>query len=205
MFYLLAHDDRISTKIISVYSVMTKLQKIFVSLGCISVMLIAGCATDSVEKLAKLEKTQQQTQQELLDAKKQLEEANLKVQRYNELTDKYEKLIKEQTTNLKELEEEYILLKNKKDSSKQAVKSKLMESAQKSVVLQRRLKRYSSKIDTYEKKSEKLEEKVKATEVSVKETSNEISKIKKEIVKATFEENQREVKEVKAKVSGTLD
>ena len=184
---------------------MTKLQKIFVSLGCISVMLIAGCATDSVEKLAKLEKTQQQTQQELLDAKKQLEEANLKVQRYNELTDKYEKLIKEQTTNLKELEEEYVLLKNKKDSSKQAVKSKLMESAQKSVVLQRRLKRYSSKIDTYEKKSEKLEEKVKATEVSVKETSNEISKIKKEIVKATFEENQREVKEVKAKVSGTLD
>lgn len=184
---------------------MNKLKKIFISLGCISALLVAGCATDSKEKLATLEKTQQQTQQQLLETKKQLDDAKARAEKYSKLSDKYQKLIEDQTTGLKKLEQKYTELENHEGSQGNEVKSELIKSAQKSVILQRRLKRYASKVNVYENKSEQLEEKVKAADDSVKETNSEIREIKKEIVKTTFEENQKEVEEVKQKVSEPSD
>ncbi|AIT09281.1 hypothetical protein LO80_04395 [Candidatus Francisella endociliophora] len=161
------------------------ISKCFVIFVCLTGFLLTGCMAKT-EKLAELEKTQQQMQQEIDAIKKEADEAKQRAAQYEKLSDKYQTLVQNKNQELNKLQDTYTEI-DKKDGTqvkavKEVLKDKLIESAQDSIHLEKRLKRYTDQAKVYKEKSQQLEEQAKQTEESVQKTSQEIKQIKKEIV-----------------------
>lgn len=149
-------------------------------------LVLSGCATKS-ERLLELEKTQKQMQKEISLVSKEANEAKQKALRYDELAHKYQMLVAKKNEEVNSLQETYTEIDKKEETQAKTVKkvleNKLIESAQDSVHLEKRLKRYTEKAKAYKEKSQELDEKAKQTEEYVEKTNQEIQQVKKEIAK----------------------
>lgn len=167
---------------------------VVVFLFIISVIL-GGCATTSkTQELAELEKTRQQMQQQMANMIKESQEARESALKYYKLSEKYQNLLASKNRELLSLENTYSELNNKDmGTAKEVIKDKLIEEAQASVHLQKRLKRYTTKAQLYKEKSQHLEEQVKQTQEEVQKTDQKIQEIKQEL--ASEQQNKEKNKD----------
>lgn len=158
---------------------------LLIALVCLASFVLSSCMAKT-EKLAELEKTQLQMQKEIDQIRKEADEAKQRAEKYERLSNEYQARIASKNQELNSLQETYTELDKKDDSKvetvKKVLKDKLIESAQASVHLEKRFKRYNDQAKAYKEKSQQLDEKAKETEQSVKQTTQEITQIKEEIV-----------------------
>lgn len=148
------------------------------------IFVIGGCA-NKTETLAELQKNQQQIQKELDSVKVEANNAKQKAQKYEKLADKYKNLMEAQKKELDELQRTYNELDKKDEAqvkvAKKAVQDKLIESAQNSIHLEKKLKRYATKAQDYNKKSQQLEEHMKNAQQDAQQTTQKIEQVKNDI------------------------
>ncbi|MFV9924637.1 MAG: hypothetical protein AB8U93_02725 [Francisella endosymbiont of Hyalomma scupense] len=134
--------------------------------------MLAGCISKS-EKLSELEKNQKQMQKEMTTIEQEAKEAKQRAEKYEKLIDKYKNLLEQKEQELNQLQATYVKLNNKDEAlqAKKVIQEKLIKSAQDSVHLQKRLKRYTKKANIYKEKSQQLDEKAKQTQERVEKTT----------------------------------
>ncbi len=120
-------------------------------------LMLTACASDT-EKLAELQKNQQQMQQQTVVLQEEIAKVQKKANKYEKLANKYKILLDKQQQEIDTLEAEHAKLSKESTAEalakKQELKEQLMKSAQDSVHIQKVFKRYTKKASAYREKSQ---------------------------------------------------